>query len=423
MKTKAPKIKTAAIHIMNEVIVLKKMIKTAVSVFLCMLIALTTVFGVFASGVTYPQGVTEQAAADSVKKTDLLIKNVLSAMQNTTLKKLVLPELFSDETLSGMLTGIYASIEEQESVGRLGIDASTAAVAKGLSDYPQVQKAVGAAADWENVKLKNVKWGVKDKQGFARAVSAMLTPFNDALYMVLCGGTYQAGIIRLRGDMGYKNGVIPMLLALGCTELTANEEFVSEAAENESSMVINIVLSVMSMLESVLDAPADRLTDIMPNLAYYIKYGGLQSSVDALMSPLSLGIGKYVSLFSGSQMLSVLMFIQDSEKYTTDFSENINSIISDAASPSGLKFAEINLEQIASCGTVSGDRVIANKGEAFVVLFRWLIETAKLNQDQLASAFPAGDDGLDLSGMMKGVFARGTDEIISILVGLFADKA
>lgn len=424
--------KTAKIKI--EVIILNRLIKITVSVLLCAAIALCPLTSAFAASVSYPQGVTQQSAANSVKGTDLLIKNALAATRNTTLEKLVMPALYSDETLSSILTGIYTSLGKDESVSIIGIDVTPAAVAAGLSDYPQVQTAVSSADTWENVKLDAVSWGVQSTDGFAKALSAMFSTLDDVLYMLLCGGTYQAGIIRLRGDKGYENGIIPMLRALGCTEIMNGADFEKAAAEDNNSMIYNIVLSVCSMLRAVLASPADKLTDILPNLAYYIKYGGLQSSVDALMSPLSLGIGKYISLFSGSQMLSLLMFIQDSEKYTTNFSENINTIIAEAAEPEGLQFAEIDLELLASCGTENGGVVTADKGQAYVTVFRWLIETARLNKEKLlasldaesAQGSPAPQNEqsgqFDIKKIAESVFTHSTDEILAFLIGLFTEK-
>lgn len=407
---------------------LKSATKKIISILLCILILIFSLTPAYAV-VTYPTGVTEQTATQSAEKTDILIKNALNSMQGKTLSQLVYPMLFSDETLSQILISVYGSLAENaSSLERLGIDISTKSVAKGLSAYPSVAQNVSAASDWNSLKLDGAKWNVTSKQGFANALAAMLSPFNGVIYMMLCSGDYASGIIKLKGDDGYQNGVISMLTALGCTSIADNEQFKSQAAENKNSMIANIVLSVLSMFDYIAEAPATRLCSIMPNLAHYLKNGGFKNSVNALMSPMTLGIGKYISLFSGSSMLTLLMFIQDPSKYTINFSENMTTMLNDAMANSEFKIAEIDLDAIAACGTLNGDRVVANIGEAYTVIFRWLIDSLKLNKDkvmQMMKEQGAQPDkttenqlSIDITKIVDGIFAKSTDEILAMLVEL-----
>ncbi|MCM1544179.1 MAG: hypothetical protein NC110_02665 [Ruminococcus sp.] len=385
------------------------------------------------AAVTYPSGVTEQTAQQSAEKTDTLIKNAVSALENKTLDKLVYPMLFSDETLSQILLSVYQSMAENaESLGRLGIDVSTKKVAEGLLAYPSVAQKLSAAADWNSVSLDGAKWAVTNKQQFADAFAAMLSTFNDVLYMVLCSGDYASGIIKLKGDDGYGNGIIPMLSALGCTSIMPNDQFKAQAEANKNAMISNIVTSVLSMLDSVLEAPATRLSEIMPNLAYYFRNGGFENSVNALMSPMTLGIGKYISLFSGAGMLSLLMFIQDPSKYTINFSENMTTILNDAIAGFDFKLAEIDLDAIAACGTVQGDSVKANIGESYTTIFRWLIDTMKLNKDKIAqmmneqginASASDNEQSIDIGKIIDGLLAKSTDEIFAMLVNLLTAES
>lgn len=415
-------------------ITLKTARKKLISVLLCVLMLSLSLTPAFAA-VTYPAGVTEQTAQQSAEKTDALIKNAVNTLEHKSLDKLVYPMLFADDTLSGILLSFYQGLSENaSSLERLGIDVSTAKVAAGLSAYPSVAQKVSAAADWSVVNLDGASWGVNSKQEFANAFAAMLSSFNDVLYMVLCSGNYSSGIIKIKGDDGYNNGIISMLSALGCTSIMGNEQFKGQASENKNSMIANIVLSVLSMVNTVLEAPATRLSAIMPNLAHYLKNGGFENSVNALMSPLTLGIGKYISLFSGSNMLSLLMFIQDPSKYTINFSENMTTILNDAMANSELSIAEIDLDAIAACGTLNGDTVEANIGESYTMIFCWLIDTLKLNKDKLTQmmneqggaimgAASGAEQSIDIGKMIDGLLAKSTDEIFAMLVSLLTAEA
>ncbi|MCM1364620.1 MAG: hypothetical protein NC122_00070 [Faecalibacterium sp.] len=414
----------------NGVITLKTATKKIMSILLCILMLSLTLTPAYAA-VTYPAGVTEQSAEKSAGKTDILIANAVDALEKKTLSQLVYPMLFSNETVSGILTSVYGSLAENaDSLDRLGIDISTKAVAEGLSAYPAVSQRVAAAADWNSVDLDGVDWGITTKQQFADALAAMLNSFNDVLYMVLCSGTYSAGIINLKGDDGYGNGVVSMLTALGCTSITDAAEYKTQADANKNTMISNIVMSVFSMLDSILEAPATRLSQIMPNLAHYLKNGGFQDSVNALMSPLTLGIGKYISLFSGSTMLTLLMFLQDPSKYTINFSENMTTILNDAMASSELQLAEIDLDAIAACGTLNGDTVVANVGESYTVIFRWLIDTLKLNKDKLKemmkqenTASSTEEQSIDINKVIDSLLAKSTDEIFAMLVELLTAES
>lgn len=402
---------------------MNKTAKSFLSVLLSLCVLLSVCMPCFAA-VAYPDGVTNQSAAEAAKKTDKLVENAVTSFENSTLENLVTTVLFESETLSKLLTGIYSSLSEStDTLSRLGIDISPAGVAKGLEKYPTVQKALLNSAGWAAVNLSGAKWNVYDKYDFASAVAAMLAPFNDILYTVLCGGSYKVGVIRITGSNGYETGLVPMLAALGCTWFESSATFYAQAEGNKNSMIWNAVISVFSLLEEVLERPATKLSETLPNLAYYIKDGGLESSVNALLKPITPHIGNLVSLFSGSQMLSFLMFLQDSQKYTTKFSENINTVISDMTEQSDFKLAPIDLDTLKSCGTQSGGKVVANLGESFTYTFTWLIDTLKLNTDKVNEMFGENEEAKQLLPTVQNLLKKDSGEIFKMLVTLLTSTS
>lgn len=397
---------------MNKgVIVLKAKTKRIISTFLVFVIIIISVSTAFAADVTYPAGVTEKTAAESSEKTDILIARAVKTMQNKTLSQLVYPELFKDETLSNILVSVYSSLAESEStLSNLGIDISTANVAAGLTAYPSVSKSVAESSTWSSVKLENARWGVESKQGFATAVSAMLAPFNDVLYMILCSGKYKASVININGSDGYKNGVVSMLEALGCTYIASGDDFKAQAEQDKGTMVENIVKSILSMLDELLEAPSGKLTEMLPDFAVYVESGEFEKSVNAIMKPLTLHIGDYIQLFSGSQMFNVLMFIQNPQKYTMNFKENITTMLNDMSASSDIKFAEIDLEKLASCK--------GNTGAAYTVIFCWLIDTLKLNKDKMSEMLGDDEETAQLVSMIEPMLNKSTSEIFAFIVDL-----
>lgn len=371
-----------------------------------------------ALAVEYPEGVTKEQVSTTIDKTDILIKSLVAMTEEGSLENLILPQIFTDATLSSLTVGIYSAIEENaESISALGLDVSTSGVAAHLGAYPEVKEKLEGFSKWSDVSLENAFWGVSDKDSFVKAAASVMAPFNNLLYTLLCEGRYSINaVIGFEGAKGYETAIIPTLKSIGCESITDSGVFYAEAKENKNSMVENILGDIFILVERVLDAPCDVLTDILPGIAYFLEEGGFDAAVAALIEPVRL------QLFSISTFIKVetiLSFIKDSEAYTQAFTVNFNDILSG----SGLNMAEINLKELAACGSANGDgSVTADKEATFILLIRWLIDTVKLNQDSIKDMM--GESYAETDDIIKTLLSRETDELVKMLVGIFnADKA
>lgn len=391
---------------------MKKTIKKALSVFLAVIVAaLMVVPSIFA--VSYPEGVTKEKAENAIEKTDDVIYNAVMALENTTLKELITKELYTSDTLSMLLTGVYGMLSEMEAeLLQMNIDISVSNVANGLSAYPYVVEKLSKYSSWADVKEFKAQWGVKNKAEFSEAVSAILTPFNDVLYMLLCSGSFSLNsIVGVKGGKGYENAVVPTLKSFGLTEITDTATFCNDAADR-SMMVYHLVSDLLNFAEYVLDAPADRLTDILPGIAYFFNNGGFDKVVSKLLEPLTLQLGKITTFIKIEPLLKL---IADPSAMTEKF--DINALVSSG----GLKLAEIDLEELASCGTVSGDTVIADKGACFIVLMRFIIDTLKLNSDKMTELMSQNEGTempADINEALSTLMAKDTDELITMYISL-----
>lgn len=391
------------------------MIKTGRKVISFVTVILLVVFSVLpaVSAVSYPEGVTKQQLEATIYKTDTLIETLAGATAEGSVENIIMPELYKDEVLSSLVVNIYKAMEENaESLSAIGLDLSVKGVAAHLSQYPEVQEKLSGFDSWSEADLGKAKWGVKDKEGFLEAVASVLSPFNNLMYMLLCGGSYSIinPVIGLKGAKGYETAIIPTLRALGCESITDSAVFYAQAKENRKSMIKNILGDVLTLAERIMAAPCDTLTDILPGIAYFMEEGGLDKAVATLIEPLKL------QLFNISTFIKVetiLSFIQDSESFTQDFTLNFNDVISSA----GLKAAEINLQELASCGTAKEDGTVeSDKAATLMVLMRWLIDTAKLNKDSLSGML--GEDTAEIKGIVDNLMAKNTDDIIELFVRL-----
>lgn len=389
---------------------MKNGLKKFCSVLLCLVIVCLCSSPAAMAAVTYPEGVTKQQAQQVIPKMDTIIYSLLKQTENKTLKELLLPEIYSSATLSELTVSIYSMIEQQgESITSLGVDVSVAGVAKSLlANYPGVAGRLVAYPTWSEANLDGADWGVTDKQSFCYAMAAVFAPFNDILYALLCSGSYSLNtLIGIKGANGYETAIIPTLKALGCESITEPAVFYEDAEGYKNAMVFHIIADALTLLEKVLDNPFDELTDILPGIAHYFKNGGFDNAVSTLIEPLSVQI---FNISTSVKVEKLLTFVEDAENFTANFSFDLNSIMGD----SGFKLAEVDLDTLASCGTVNGDTVVSDKADTLIWLMRFMIDTLKLNEGSL-SGLLGEDAGEELSGMLSGVISKPTDDLIKLL--------
>ena len=395
---------------------MKKSFKKVISLILCVLVAFSSLSSVAAAGYTtdYPQGVTAEEALTAVKGTDKLLNNMLPALTGGSLVDMVKPMLFSDESLSSFVVSLYLGLSETASeLEMIGLDASVWAVAEGLSDYPDVQKALYTASSWEEVNLQGVKWGIKDKNDFATAFAKALSPFNDIFYTLLCSGTYAiSSFIKIDGANGYENAVVPMLQALKCTDMINQEEFTNQADADRSNILKNILLPILTLLEKVFEAPMDTLTDVLPSFAYFVESGEMEACMDSLLSP----------IFSNPLVeIAVFLKILDMDSMKFDVDEMLTTGLSDMAGESGLQLAPIDLKRLSNCGSHNGMEFQSDKGRALVEILRWLIDTLKLNKNSLPQLMKdlGGNEAAASTDMLGGFLDNDTDAVVGAIILLF----
>ncbi len=385
---------------------MKLKFKKLCSALLCLVIIAFSV-APLGSAVTYPEGVTNEMAENTIKKTDNLIFTLLVTTQNKSLKELALPEIYSGKTLSALTVGVYKSLSEySETLSTIGVNISPAAVANKLTNYPSVAAALLQNSTWDTVNLEGLVWdGVYDRRSFIVAAANVLSPFNDLLYALLCGGSIQINpLLGIKGERGYETAIIPTLKALGCQTITAPGTFYADADAIRNTMIEHILDDVFVFLETVLNDPCDRLTSVLPSIAHYFTSGSFDSAVATLVEPLKLQV---FNISTGVTADSLMSFISDSESVTQSVTINFNDIMADM----GLNVAEINLEEVASLGTVYEDgTVVANKGDVFVWLVTWLVNSLKLGENSFEGML--GAENGDMTEMLKSLLKKPTGEIV-----------
>ncbi len=388
--------------------------------FICVILSifvLSSTFSVTASAAytsDYPQGVTKAQADKAVVSTDKLINYAAPLLTGKSLSDNVFPMLYNSQSLSGLLVGIYSSMEQDAStLSSIGVNISVSAVAEELQAYPEVYVVLSTVNTWAEADLTFTDWGVTDKVGFATALGKILSPFNDLLYTLLCSGNYEISrFIKIKGNDGYANGIAPLLKSLGCENLVSGEQFKSEANADKSTMVKNIVLPVLDLLEVVLKSPVDSLTDILPSFAYSVENGQVDEWLNVIISPITSN--PLIEIAAFFKIIDLSMLEQGSGAL-------INSLLTSMGAEGGFKFAEIDFARLSKCGAHNGTEFVSDKGRAYVEIMRWLVDSLKLNEEALPTLFSdMGGEGITLTPeAIKMVTSKATDGIVGTIILLF----
>ena len=375
---------------------------------------------VFAAGASYPDGVTEKQAENAFSGTEELLSYILKNYLKLDLEALLEPMLYSDEAVSQLLVSIYAPMEESASdLKGIGIDVTAQGVAKGLKNYPEVQKALLNAGTFKDVDLTNVKWGVTDKKSFSKAVSASLYPFNNLLFMILCSGKYKvANFTTIEGGNGYETAVVPMLNALGCEVSLTQEEFKNQAKEDKSTMVYNILMSALSIVDKLEKKPIDTLVTILPGFAYFCKSGQMDACFNNLLAPVKENA--YIRL-------AILLKIIDLDSMTLDVEAMLNDSLTQMTAESGLALPPIDFEALSQCGGSDGVNFIPNKPLAYTVIMTWLVDALKLNKANLPEALKGLNMGGSQNDLLSGdainkLLETDTKNVVKTIILLFNDS-
>lgn len=374
----------------------------------------------FAADASYPEGVTEKQAENALAGTENLLSYILKNYMKTNVKSLIEPMIYNDAVVSELLVSIYASMEETApDLKSIGIDVTAQGVAKGLSDYPEVQNALSEAGTFQNLDLTNVKWGVTDKESFSKAISATLSPFNSLLYMLLCSGRFNVmNFTKIDGGDGYQNAIVPMLTALGCEVTLTQEEFKAQAREDKSTMIYNILMSALTLVDKLNEKPVDTLVTVLPSFAYFCESGQMDACFNTLLAPVKENA--YVRL-------AVLLKLIDFESMKFDVEAMLNEGITSMSAESGLKLAPIDFEALSKCGNSDGVTFTPDKPLAYTVIMSWLIDSLKLNKDSLPKLL----EGLNVNGSsgnllsadaVNNLLSAETGSVVKTIILLFNDS-
>ncbi len=389
------------------------------SLILTIILIFSPIVSLSAAAVEYPKGVTEEQIQATIPKLNSLLKAILSMSEETKdLKGTVYGMLYEDATVNTIFKEIYTALAQNaDSLSVIGVDISPAALAAALDNYPSISKKIASCADINAVIAASEKfsWEIDSKNKFSNAVAAMLSPFNALLNALLCSGSVKINsLLAIQGDDGYSNAIVPLLKALDCPEIMSTQDFAASAAKNQRNIIKNILSMAFASLDRLLENPVTGLCSTLPKIAYYLNSGKLSASITSLLEPLSVKVAGIFTIAGISDLITSAVDLEEGL--------NINEMLEgfDLSSLLGsdvqLQLPEIDLAQLAECVTANGDDLTTDEAAAFVVIMNFLIETIKLNKNELGAML--GGSG-DMSALIDPLLAKTNDELIKTVVMLF----
>ena len=392
--------------------------------------------------------------------------------------------IYTDDIISSLACGLYGAIEgvNIDGIGSLSallaktdIDFTASNVAKLLTDkrygktYDKAAKVIANAGSWKNVKKEDLKWGVKDRETFLGALTAVLRPVFGVLDVLLNNGNLNLfNIISVPGSNGYTSFIVPLLEAFGVYNIKTQYDYRMDMEKAYDAILLDILNPLWDKVEDILNAPIEMLADILPNLSLFFANNGLLQLIDNLLTPVSALLNAVKPIINVNVVLDVLgvdlnallgkigvkanvkVDVYDLKSTLEPLigSENVVSllngilgIIKIGGNPLGLELPEIDWFRLASHGKVYmttsqvatfGTRmaVQADQDETLIAVLRFLIDTInyKNNYDTIVNLVSGllGGAGDSISGVIDqvlGMLKGDSDTVIESLVELLQSFA
>jgi len=345
--------------------------------------------------------------------------------ESGTLSSILASRIYSNSLLSELVKGVYGALYTEETgaaLSMLGLDASPEGVAKSLSaSYPKAAGAIASAGSWERLNTSALSWGFANgsKDGFVKALTAVLSPFRPFLTLLLAEGEITVlDAITVSGSNGYNTAVIPLLEALGCdTDLIKSySEYKSSAGS--ASAITDILTPVTAVFDSLIEKPVATICEILPNIVYFINADGLSQCVDNLLYPVKV----LLKTIDAEDLLS--------DELTKMADIDISALMGEAIENSGMNISlpEPDLTLLSSLGaaetrpskrTYNGSfqtytYIASDAPEVLITVLRYVIGSLASEENSSALSGLMSADGSEEGDMFAMYTGKVTEQLASM---------
>ena len=154
----------------------------------------------------------------------------------------------------------------------------------------------------------NFDWNIDTFDALKDFAVELLKPLDVVFELLLSGGEIIAAPdnkpeeepypaqITIRGGEGYNFAIVPLLEALGATDLLSQAEYEAKAEADGSHL--EYVLDVLfTEVEEILDTPVSQLLSRLANLFYFVGNNGINTLAENLLAPVNTLIDEIDPVF------------------------------------------------------------------------------------------------------------------------------
>lgn len=405
---------------------------------------------------SYPEGID----VDFLKNLPPMLDGLIGGLVD--LNGLIGENLFTDELVSKLATGLYGAIEGvsindntnlAQLLAKTDIDFTTDNVAKLLVDkdygksYPGVASVISNAGSWANVNAGSLNWGVTDRDSFFHALVAVLRPIYGVLDVLLNDASLGIfDIVRIPGSNGYTSSIVPLMEAFSMYNVKTQYQYREDIVEEYDNILLDIINPLWDKIEDLLNAPLQTLAAMIPNLALFIGNDGLCQIIDNLLTPVSALVDAIKPVVNLNDLLSTVLGALNVDLGSllgkigiTNFSldlydlnatlkpllggdaiipllNNVLGLIKIGGQPLGIKLNPVDWLQLASHGktivsasqaATYGSRIFVegDSSETLIAVLRYLVETVN-----------AGDNFSTISSLIAGLLGDGVSDNVSDII-------
>ncbi|MCR5206972.1 MAG: hypothetical protein K6C14_00660, partial [Eubacterium sp.] len=422
---------------------------------------------------------------DFCRKLAPMLDGLIGGLLDGGLLGLVEEKLYTDDLVAKLATGLYGAVEGvniSDSLGSLtdllaqtDIDFTAANVASLLvnSDYgrtyPGAAAVIRSKGSWKNIKAEDLKFGVKDRDSFLNALTAVLRPLFGVLDVLLNDSYLNLfNLVSIPGSDGYASTFVPLLEALGVYNIKTQYQYREDSLKAYDNILLDILNPLWDKVEDILAAPLEVVMNLLPNLALVFANDGLLQIIDNLLTPITALLDALKPIINVNDLLKALgldvpALLRDKVGLNvTKFDlydlqgtlkpllgadnvvgtlNSVLKIIKIKDAPLNIELPEIDWFTLASHGKYNfratsqaacfGSRVavIGDEDETLIAVLRFLIDTInyKDNYDSIVGLVTGlvGDNDT-VAGVLDQVFGMlkgDSDKVITDLVDLLQTLA
>lgn len=343
--------------------------------------------------VDYGTQFTKEQIAQLVPTLDALVGTLLPG----GLQSLISENLYTNNIVNTLVEKAYSAIEGagaevSQVLGLLGVDVTPKGVASLLTEkeYAAAKAAFEKADSWADVDFSAVNYGFTDgdRDGFTGALVAVLRPVTGLLDFILTDENLVLfDAVTLKGGNGYNTAIIPLLEALGCTDIKTYAEYKASVAADHDNLVLDILNPILDLVEGIAATPIDGITKILPNIAYFVDSNNLSVFVANLIAPVNS-----LLVQAGFDLTSELDILND-----IDLDELLNGLLAQVLPENiNIVLSDIDLHKVAALGTltdftskrvdaegnfVASKKIVADQADVLVTVLRYVLGLLQIEEN------------------------------------------